>query len=181
VIDTNSSTLYLIQKVGREIGARGQGHILMTGSIAGFMPGTFQAVYRGTKAFINAFSFALYNAMQDSGVTVTCLMPGPTETEFLERADMLDTQVGQQEKDDPADIANVLNLLECDSSKLASCRFRVLYLLILRSLLRKVFNPHALTPVHGSFDKPEPLDIRGHHNGKPTDSPKFYQHHWQYD
>jgi short-subunit dehydrogenase len=106
VIDTNiTGTLYLIQKVGREMRARGQGRILITGSIAGFMPGTFQAVYNGTKAFLNSFSFALRNEMQDTGVTVTCLMPGPTETEFFERADMLDTQVGQQEKDDPADVA----------------------------------------------------------------------------
>ena len=108
VIDTNiTGTLYLIQKVGREMRARSQGRILITGSIAGFMPGTFQAVYSGTKAFMNSFSFALRNEMQDSGVTVTCLMPGPTETEFFERADMLDTQVGQQEKDDPADVAKI--------------------------------------------------------------------------
>jgi short-subunit dehydrogenase len=108
VIDTNiTGTLYLIQKVGREMRARGQGRILVTGSIAGFMPGTFQAVYSGTKAFMNSFSFALRSEMQDSGVTVTCLMPGPTETAFFERADMLDTQVGQQEKDDPAEVAKI--------------------------------------------------------------------------
>jgi uncharacterized protein len=108
VMDTNiTGTLYLIQKVGREMRARGQGRILITGSIAGFMPGTFQAVYNGTKAFLNSFSFALRSEMQDTGVTVTCLMPGPTETAFFERADMLDTQVGQQEKDDPADVAKI--------------------------------------------------------------------------
>jgi short-subunit dehydrogenase len=84
---------------------RGQGRILITGSIAGFMPGTFQAVYNGTKAFIDSFSFALRNELQDTGVTVTCLMPGPTETDFFARADMLDTKVGQQEKDDPATVA----------------------------------------------------------------------------
>jgi short-subunit dehydrogenase len=106
VIDTNiTGTLYLIQKVGQEMRARGQGRILITGSIAGFMPGTFQAVYNGTKAFIDSFAFALRNELQDTGVTVTCLMPGPTATEFFERADMLDTKVGQQAKDDPADVA----------------------------------------------------------------------------
>ena len=106
VIDTNiTGTIYLIQQVGREMRARGQGRILITGSIAGFMPGTFQAVYNGTKAFIDSFSFALRNELQDTGVTVTCLMPGPTETEFFARADMLDTKVGQQEKDDPAEVA----------------------------------------------------------------------------
>ncbi|MDQ3011929.1 MAG: SDR family NAD(P)-dependent oxidoreductase [Acidobacteriota bacterium] len=106
VIDTNiTGTIYLIQKVGSEMRTRGQGRILITGSIAGFMPGTFQAVYNGTKAFIDSFSFALRNELKDTGVTVTCLMPGATETEFFERADMLDTKVGQQKKDDPADVA----------------------------------------------------------------------------
>ena len=106
VIDTNiTGTLYLIQKAGRDMRARGQGRILITGSVAGFMPGTFQAVYNGTKAFLNSFSWALRNEMQDTGVTVTCLMPGATETEFFERANMLDTKVGQAEKDDPADVA----------------------------------------------------------------------------
>jgi uncharacterized protein len=106
VIDTNiTGTIYLIQKVGRDMRSRGQGRILITGSIAGFMPGSFQAVYNGTKAFIDSFSFALRNELKDTGVTVTCLMPGATETEFFERADMLDTKVGQQEKDDPAKVA----------------------------------------------------------------------------
>jgi uncharacterized protein len=106
VIDTNiTGTVYLIQKIGREMRSRGQGRILITGSIAGFLPGSFQAIYNGTKAFVDSFSFALRNELKDSGVTVTCLMPGATETEFFERADMLDTKVGTQEKDDPAKVA----------------------------------------------------------------------------
>lgn len=72
-----------------------------------FIPGSYQAVYNGSKAFLNSFSFALRNELQDTGVTVTCLMPGPTETRFFERAGMLDTDVGQAEKDDPADVAKV--------------------------------------------------------------------------
>ena len=86
---------------------RGSGKILITGSIAGFIPGTYQAVYNGTKAFIDSFAFALRHELKDTGVTVTCLMPGATETEFFERAGMMDTQVGQSEKDDPADVAKV--------------------------------------------------------------------------
>ncbi len=106
VIDTNiTGTIYLIQKIGRDMRARGQGRILITGSIAGFMPGTYQAVYNGTKAFIDSFSFAIRAELKDTGVTVTCLMPGATETDFFERADMLDTKVGQSKKDDPADVA----------------------------------------------------------------------------
>jgi short-subunit dehydrogenase len=106
VIDTNiTGTLYLIQRVARDMRARGAGRILITGSIAGYMPGTFQAVYNGTKAFIDSFSFALRAELKGSGVTVTCLMPGATETDFFERAGMEDTRVGQAEKDDPADVA----------------------------------------------------------------------------
>jgi short-subunit dehydrogenase len=106
VIDTNvTGTVYLIHKVGRDMRARNSGRILITGSIAGFMPGSFQAVYNGTKAFIDSFSFALRNELKETEITVTCLMPGATDTEFFERADMLDTKVGTQEKDDPAKVA----------------------------------------------------------------------------
>ena len=108
VVDVNViGTLALLQRVGRTMRARGEGRILITGSIAGFMPGTYQAVYNGTKAFLDSFSFALRHELKDSGVTVTCLMPGATETDFFERADMLDTKVGQAKKDDPADVAAV--------------------------------------------------------------------------
>jgi uncharacterized protein len=106
VVNTNiTGTLYLLQKVGRDMRARGAGRILITGSIAGFMPGTYQAVYNATKAFLDSFSFALRHEIKDSGVTVTCLMPGATETDFFERADMLDTKIGQSKKDDPAEVA----------------------------------------------------------------------------
>ena len=107
VIDTNiTGTLYLLHRVVKDMRVRGAGRVLITGSIAGFMPGTFQAVYNGTKAFIDSFSWALRNELKDTGVTVTCLMPGVTDTEFFERADLMDTKVGTQEnKADPADVA----------------------------------------------------------------------------
>jgi short-subunit dehydrogenase len=106
VIDTNvTGTVALLQKVGRDMRARRSGRILITGSIAGYIPGTYQAVYNGTKSFVDSFSWALREELRDTGVTVTCLMPGPTETEFFARAGMLDTKVGQSEKDDPADVA----------------------------------------------------------------------------
>lgn len=106
VIDTNvTGTLYLLHRVGQRMRARGSGRILITGSIAGFIPGAYQAVYNASKAFLDSFSFALRAELADSGVTVTCLMPGATETEFFERADLLDTEVGQAKKDDPKDVA----------------------------------------------------------------------------
>jgi short-subunit dehydrogenase len=108
VIDTNvTGTLALLHAIGQQMRARGHGRILITGSIAGFMPGSFQAVYNGTKAFIDSFSWALRNELEDSGVTVTCLMPGATETDFFERAQMMDTKVGTEKKDDPAGVARI--------------------------------------------------------------------------
>jgi uncharacterized protein len=106
VVNTNiTGTIYLLHNLARDMRERGSGKILITGSIAGAMPGSFQAVYNGTKAFLDSFSFALREELKDTGVTVTCLMPGATDTEFFERADMLDTKVGQDKKDDPADVA----------------------------------------------------------------------------
>jgi short-subunit dehydrogenase len=109
VIDTNvTGTVYLIHRVATQMRARGKGRILITGSIAGFMPGAFQAVYNGTKAFIDSFSWALRNELKDTGVQVTCLMPGVTDTEFFERADLMDTEVGTTDKKmDPAKVAKI--------------------------------------------------------------------------
>jgi short-subunit dehydrogenase len=106
VVDTNvTGTLLLIHKVANDMRLRGKGRILITGSIAGLMPGTYQAVYNGTKAFLDSFAFALRAELRDTGVTVTCLMPGATETDFFERADMLDTKVGSGKKQAPDEVA----------------------------------------------------------------------------
>ncbi|MGI4880277.1 MAG: SDR family NAD(P)-dependent oxidoreductase [Janthinobacterium lividum] len=96
VIDTNiTGTLYLLQKVLSDMVARDDGKVLITGSIAGFIPGSFQAVYNGTKAFVDSFADAIRNELKDSkGITITTLMPGPVETEFFKRGNMMDTDVG---------------------------------------------------------------------------------------
>lgn len=107
VIDTNvTGTTYLLQKAAQTMKARGEGRILITGSIAGLIPGSYQAVYNGTKAYLDSFSYALREELSDTGVTVTVLMPGPTDTEFFKRANMMDTPVGQDDsKEDPAKTA----------------------------------------------------------------------------
>jgi short-subunit dehydrogenase len=106
VVHTNiDGTIRLIYEVGKEMRDRGQGRILITGSIAGLMPGTFQAVYNGSKAFLDSFSIALSNELKNTGVTVTCLMPGATETDFFDRADMTDTKVGSSDKAHASDVA----------------------------------------------------------------------------
>jgi uncharacterized protein len=106
IVDLNvRSTVELAKHVVGEMVGRGQGRILFTSSIASTMPGTFQAVYNASKSFVQSFALALRAELKDTGVTVTSLMPGPTDTEFFERADMLDTRVGAGKKDDPADVA----------------------------------------------------------------------------
>lgn len=107
VINTNiTGTIYLIQQIARGMVARGQGRILITGSIAGFQPGSFHAVYNGSKAFIDSFGEALRNELKDTGVTVSILMPGATDTEFFDRANLHGTYMGDDlKKDDPAKVA----------------------------------------------------------------------------
>jgi uncharacterized protein len=97
-----------VQQMARRMRERGAGRIMVTGSIAGFAPGSFQAVYNASKAFIDSFTAALRNEMKDTGVTITCLMPGLTDTAFFERAGMLDTKVGTSgAKMDPAEVAQL--------------------------------------------------------------------------
>ena len=108
VVDTNvSGTLYLIHRLGQRMRARGSGRILITGSIGGYVPGPYDAVYDATKAFLNNFSFGLRHELKEAGITVTCLMPGPTETEIFDRGDLGDTKAGTMKKDDPAAVAAI--------------------------------------------------------------------------
>jgi uncharacterized protein len=102
-----TGTLDVLHRIGMQMRERRRGRILITGSIAGFVPGSFQAVYNASKAFLNNFSFALRNELKDSDVTVTCLIPGPTDTEFFERADIADMPLGEIKKDDPAFVARI--------------------------------------------------------------------------
>jgi uncharacterized protein len=107
LVDLNvRSTVHLAKLVVRDMVARGEGRMLFTSSIASTMPGSFQAVYNASKSFVQSFALALRDELKDTGVTVTALMPGPTETRFFERANMLDTRIGASDsKDDPVDVA----------------------------------------------------------------------------
>lgn len=108
VIDTNvTGSLYLIHKIARTMKEAGKGRVLITGSIAGFIPGTYQAVYNGTKAMLDSFAIALRAELKGSGVTVTNLMPGGTETEFFRRAHLLNTKLGISEKQAADEVARV--------------------------------------------------------------------------
>ncbi|MGN6872618.1 MAG: SDR family NAD(P)-dependent oxidoreductase [Solirubrobacteraceae bacterium] len=107
LVDLNvRSTVHLAKRVVSDMVERGSGKVLFTSSIASTMPGTYQAVYNASKSFVQSFALALRAELKDTGVTITSLMPGPTDTEFFERADMMDTKVGASDsKDDPADVA----------------------------------------------------------------------------
>jgi uncharacterized protein len=106
LIDLNiRSTVHLAKYVVRDMVEQNEGRILFTSSIASTMPGPFQAVYNASKSFIQSFALALRNELKETDVTVTSLMPGPTDTEFFERAGMEDTRVGSGSKDDPEEVA----------------------------------------------------------------------------
>lgn len=102
VISLNiTSTVHLAKRLLPDMIARHEGRLLFTASIAATMPGAYSAVYNGTKAFVLQFAEAIRTELKDTGVTVTALMPGATETNFFHRANMDDTRVGSGQKDDP--------------------------------------------------------------------------------
>jgi short-subunit dehydrogenase len=106
LIDLNvRSTVHLCKLVIADMVRRDEGRILFTSSIAATMPGAFQAVYNASKSFVQSFAEALQEELKDSGVTITSLMPGPTETNFFHRADMDDTKVGAGSKDSAEQVA----------------------------------------------------------------------------
>lgn len=106
LIDLNvRGQVQLAKLVARDMDQRGGGRILFTSSIAGIMPGPFEAVYAASKSFVRSFGEALRNELADKGIRVTVFMPGPTETDFFTRANMENTPAGQSAKDDPAEVA----------------------------------------------------------------------------
>lgn len=106
VIDLNvRSTVHLAKLVLRDMANREQGKVLLTSSVASMMPGSYQPVYNASKSFVQSFAKALQDELRDSPITVTALLPGPTDTNFFTRAKMDNTPVGKMPKDDPADVA----------------------------------------------------------------------------
>jgi short-subunit dehydrogenase len=152
VINTNIvGTVHLMQHVARCMVARAQGRILVTGSVAGFMPGSFQAVYNGTKAFIDSFALALRNELKGTEVSISCLMPGPTDTEFFQRADMMDTRVGQGRKADPARVARLgfEAMLKGEADVVAGLKNK------LEVAISKVIPAQAVAQIHRRLAEPK--------------------------
>jgi short-subunit dehydrogenase len=100
------STVHLTKLVARDMVDRGKGRILITASVAGTMPTPLSAVYGATKAFDLSFAASLRAELKDTGVSVTALLPGPTDTDFFERAGIEDTKLAEQaQKNDPEEVA----------------------------------------------------------------------------
>jgi short-subunit dehydrogenase len=167
VVNTNiTGTIHLIQFVARGMVARARGRILVTGSIAGFQPGTFHAVYNGTKAFIDSFAMALRNELKGTEVTVSCLMPGPTDTEFFERAGMETTKVANDPKMmmQPDEVAKIgfQAMLKGEADVVAGMRNKM------QVAMSKVMPAQATAEMHRKLAEPgttEPT-LQKEHEGK---------------
>jgi short-subunit dehydrogenase len=129
---------------------QGWGRVLITGSIAGMMPGTYQAIYNASKAFVNSFAYALRHELSDTGVTITVLMPGATESDFFETADILDTKLGAGPKDDPAIVAKAGYdaMLRGDGHEVSGFANK------LQAAMTRVLNDDQLAKMHEGLAKP---------------------------
>jgi uncharacterized protein len=108
IIHLNISSLVVLTKLfTKDMAAKGAGKILNVSSIAGKIPGPYQSVYHGTKAFVQSFTEALHFELKDKGITVTSLLPGVTDTDFFRKADMESSKIAQDRDKmaDPADVA----------------------------------------------------------------------------
>ncbi len=106
IVDLNvRSSVHLAKLVLQDMTKAGAGKVLFTSSISSTMPGSLQTIYNASKSFVQSFAEALYDELRDTGVTVTSLMPGPTDTDFFRRGNMRDTVIGRMPKDDPAEVA----------------------------------------------------------------------------
>ncbi|MBT2479745.1 SDR family oxidoreductase [Streptomyces sp. ISL-94] len=152
IIDLNvRSTVHLAKRVLRDMASDGEGYVLVTSSIASTMPGSFQAVYNASKSFLQSFAHAVQNELRDTGVSITALMPGPTDTDFFHRAAMDDTKVGRQKKDDPAEVARQgLDALFAGKGKIVAGSLKTK----VQGLANKVLPDKAKAQVHRRMAEP---------------------------
>jgi short-subunit dehydrogenase len=146
------STVHLAKGIVPGMARRGAGRVLFTSSVASQMPGPYYATYAASKAFIQSFAQALRYELKDAGVTVTALLPGPTDTEFFERGGMEGTRVASSAKDDPADVArDGFEALMAGKSQVVagSAKNKV------QVVAAKVMPDQARAAVHATMTKPE--------------------------
>jgi uncharacterized protein len=153
VVDLNvRSTLHLARLLLADMAARNEGRMLFTSSIASTMPGTYQAVYNASKSFVQSLAEALQEELKDTEVTVTSLMPGPTDTEFFDRAEMENTPIGQGPKDDPAKVAKMgFKALMAGKDKVVAASVGTKA----QEAMAKVMPDRAKAKMHAAMAKPE--------------------------
>jgi len=143
----------------------------VTSSVAATMPGPYEATYAASKAFLLSFAEAVRKEVADTGVTVTALMPGPTETNFFRRAGLEDTRLGKMRKDDPAEVAHdgVRALLSGDDKVVAGS-----VLNRAQAIFGKFAPPRVSAAMHAVLAKPgsgkQPGEGNGASGGGPTET-----------
>ncbi len=100
-----TATVHLMKRLVPAMAERGEGRVLVTSSVAATMPGPWYATYAASKAFVLSFALAVRHELRSTGVTVTALLPGPTDTAFFAASRMEGTRVARGPKDDPARVA----------------------------------------------------------------------------
>jgi len=149
------STVHLAKHMAQDMSVRGSGRMLFTASVASLMPAPFEAVYGATKAFVFSFAEALRNELKDTGVSVTALLPGVTETDFFHRAEMDDTTAGASKKDDPADVArDGFNALMAGKDKVIAGSLKTKAM----GLAVELMQPTASAEVHRKMSEPGSAD-----------------------
>ncbi|WNB84492.1 SDR family NAD(P)-dependent oxidoreductase [Cellulomonas sp. ATA003] len=146
------AVVHLAKRLLPAMVARGAGRVLVTSSVASLMPGPYYATYAASKAFVQSFADAVRHELADSGVTVTTLLPGPTDTEFFEASHMEDTKVAQGPKDDPAKVAREgfdALMAGQDKATVASLKARA------QGVLSAVLPEKAQPGAHGAMTKPQ--------------------------
>lgn len=146
-----TGTVHLAKRLATDMVERGTGRLLFTASIAALMPGPYYAVYAASKAFVYSFAEAIRHELKDTGVTVTALLPGPTDTEFFDVADMEGTRADAGPKDDPADVAKdgFEALMAGDDHVVAGSKRNAA-----QAVAAKVMSPTAAAAVHGKLTEP---------------------------
>ena len=97
IIQLNISSLVVLTKLFlQDMLKKGRGRILNLSSVTSKAPGPLNSVYHGTKAFVQSFTQAISSEVKDKGITVTALLPGATDTDFFNKADMQQSKVAKE-------------------------------------------------------------------------------------
>lgn len=149
------SAVHLSKRLLPAMVARGEGRVLITSSVAATMPGPYYATYAASKAYLLSFAEAIRYELKDTGVTVTALLPGPTDTEIFDRAGMQNTPVNEGPKDDPAEVArDALKALMAGDDKVVAGSIKNL----LQTATARVAPEKLKAAMHAAQTKPKDMD-----------------------